>query len=484
MGGAERGEDMLRTGVARVPVGDELLLLDRDGGRVVRLDAEATRRLASGADDLVAALDGLGMTVGTASRRSVLGAAALAGLGISVLALPSAPAAASGGGGGDGGVSTVTLDEAFVGPTFTGGTVFVSDLLVEPDGDVVFTGTFGYSSVAGSHQALGRVDANGTVDTGFRMEVNSSAETVTRLSDGRIVIGGIFSTVNSGLNGGNQSRLIAFEGNDGAVVPSYPPDNPNAFIRALATQTVENVEAIIVGGDFEVAGVTSRSRLARFFANGVLDTGFAQVSNAAGDRISALAVDADGRVLIGGKFTSVGGTARTALARLEANGALDTGFDANVQLAEAPEFLEVTDIVVQTDGRIVIGGSFTTVGGAAGSSVARLEANGAVDGTFTLSPNSGAGGSAGGVSLAVQSDGKILVGAESTTFDGRTRAGIARLHANGALDTSFDPGLDDAVYAIAVVGEPAARRIVIGGRFTTVGGVSRPALAQLLDSAD
>src|SRR6185295_12405433 len=145
----------------------------------------------------------------------------------------------------------------------------------------------------------------------------------------------------------------------------------------------------------------------------------------------AMAVQADGKILVGGTFTMLGGggsgsTARSDLGRLNADGSLDITFDPGANGA-------VNAIAVQPDGKILVGGSFTMLGGGGTGTtprnfIGRLNADGSVDLTF----NPGASGPIWG--LVVQPDGKILVGGSFATLGGGSRHFLGRLNANGSLD--------------------------------------------------
>src|SRR6185503_6622607 len=133
--------------------------------------------------------------------------------------------------------------------------------------------------------------------------------------------------------------------------PSFNPGlGPNQDVLALATQTDGK---IVIGGGFSSVDNVFRSRIARLNANGSLDTGFGLGSGANGV-VRAIAVQPDGRILIGGDFTIVNGSFRQRLARLNADGSTDFTFQAN---ANGP----VHAIAVQSNGRIVIGGAFSSV---------------------------------------------------------------------------------------------------------------------------
>lgn len=208
---------------------------------------------------------------------------------------------------------------------------------------------------------------------------------------------------------------------------------------------------------------------------GEVESGFdPNVSGDADAFVWATAVQPDGKILIGGNFSMVGTTPCTNLARLEADGSVDSSFNPGVSPDGA-----VFAILVQPDGKILIGGAFDYVAGHARSHVARLEADGAVEDLATFDPGSGAND--GEVyCLGLQADGKILVGGAFTQFDGQVRKGIARLYANGALETTetFNPGTgaDEAVYCLAI---QADAKILLGGPFTGVNGQPRAGIARL-----
>jgi uncharacterized delta-60 repeat protein len=146
---------------------------------------------------------------------------------------------------------------------------------------------------------------------------------------------------------------------------------------------------------------------------------------------------------------------------------LDTTFaDPNVNA-------DVTTLTVQSDGKIVIGGYFTSVGGQARSGVARLNSDGTLDTTF-VDPNV----SSTVWSIILQSDGKILIGGFFTSVGGQTRNRVARLNSDGTLDTTFDPNASGEVMTLALQSDG---KILIGGFFTSVGGVPRNRAARLVE---
>jgi uncharacterized delta-60 repeat protein len=172
------------------------------------------------------------------------------------------------------------------------------------------------------------------------------------------------------------------------------------------------------------------------------DIGFGNGDGAYND-ILCTAVQADGKIIIGGEFISYNGTGRNRIARLNADGSLDTGFDPGTG---ANGIIQSTTI--QADGKIIIGGEFTSYNGTGRNYIARVNADGSLDTGFN--PVTGASGAI--RSTAVRSDGKIIIGGSFTSYNGTGRNNIARLNADGSLDTGFDPGTgaNDIIWSTAV----------------------------------
>ncbi len=198
-----------------------------------------------------------------------------------------------------------------------------------------------------------------------------------------------------------------------------------------------------------------------------------------GDVLS-LALQTNGQVVAAGSFTAVNGAGRGDLARINADSSLDSSFLNNMVGANGP----INNIIIQTDGNIVIGGSFTTFNGVDRYHVARLLTDGSIDSSF--SPGSGADGNVFALSETFLPGGtnrSILVGGNFTHLNGDSLGGLARLHDDGTLDTTFTPLANpgSTIYALAVypTNVPHAGQILVGGDFTTINGVGRNGIARL-----
>src|SRR5262249_29993360 len=146
----------------------------------------------------------------------------------------------------------------------------------------------------------------------------------------------------------------------------------------------------------------------------------------------AIAVQSDGKIIIGGSFTSSDSSVPYYLARLNADGSPDTTFDHTLYVDGV-----VNTVVVQPDGKILFGGGFNVVGAYLRKFLARLETDGTLDTTFDACIAAGAG--AGVTGLALQPDKKILASGILTFSTGAFRQGIARLGECGDLDQSYAP---------------------------------------------
>src|SRR5436190_2064284 len=174
-------------------------------------------------------------------------------------------------------------------------------------------------------------------------------------------------------------------------------------------------------------------------AGGDIDTTFNAGGAGANGSVVAVAVQPDGKIVIGGDFTSYNGDAAASdrVMRLNADGTRDSTFNAGGEIGRASG----REGAVQPDGKVVIGGSFTSYNGDAAASdyVMRLNADGTRDPTFNAG---GAGASNTVTAVAVQTDGKIVIGGNFTSYNGDAAASdrVMRLNADGTRDSTFNAG--------------------------------------------
>jgi len=344
----------------------------------------------------------------------------------------------------------------------------------QPDGKVVIAGEF--SSVRGvPRNHIARLNADGSLDTAFDPNANGTVYCVAVQADGGIILGGAFTSLqpNGALSPTVRHRICRLN-TDGTLDLTFNP-SADADVKCLALQADGR---LLLGGNFTTlqpvgaASPISRVGLARLHTDGTLDTIFdPQV-----DDVQSIAMQTDGRIVIGGGFVTLSPNGvnpaiiRQFVARLESNGLVDLFFDPQANS-------EVASVVVQPDGRVLLGGDFTSLqpNGAPvptpRSRLARVNTDGTLDGTFDPNVNARV------VSMASQVDGKIVIGG---TFTGlqpsgdpspTTRDYVARLNADGTIDPDFDPNADALLYSVALQGDG---RILLGGIFGSLQPNSAP----------
>jgi uncharacterized delta-60 repeat protein len=340
----------------------------------------------------------------------------------------------------------------------------VRAIAVQADGKILAGGIFTGIGGAGRNR-MARLDPTGAVDL-FNPNANNVVNAIAVQADGKIVIGGIFTTLTPpGSSAIPRSRIARLDPTIGQP-DSFDP-NANNEVRSIAVQADGK---ILLGGTFITLGAMNRSinRIARLETDGRLEVTLEDPSiSGFAAQVFATAVQADGKILIGGAFSSVLGVARNHIARLNADGTLDMTFDPNTNA-------QVFAIAVQADGKILVGGAFTTLQPDGAQSptalkyMARLIPDGTVD-PISFNPNPNATVNA----ITVQADGKILVGGSfndngngTISIGGKARNRIARLDHTGAAD-GFDPNANNSVFSIGV---QADGKILAGGDFLSING--------------
>ena len=198
--------------------------------------------------------------------------------------------------------------------------------------------------------------------------------------------------------------------------------------------------------------------------------------------LAATATQPDGRVLIGGYFKQINGTDRKGYARLHPDGVLDSSFQDSAGWGVGPGNHSVESLVLQPDGKVLIGGGFPTISGVYRGGVARLNADGSLDAGFQVELAAGDGY---GVvrALILQPDGRTLIGGHFSDVNGVSRTRIARLNADGSLDTSFQDGMSGADSDVLSIVLQPDKRVLIAGTFTAVNGASISRIARLFAAA-
>ena len=336
----------------------------------------------------------------------------------------------------------------------------VRAVALQADGKILFGGDFTtYNGSAWEY--LARLDADGSIDPAFPNAAtgpNDTVHAITVLADGKILIGGTFT-----LFDGTSRAGIAQLNADGSIDAAFlvAGGGVNKTVYAICVQADGK---ILIGGDFTTWNSTARNYLARLYADGSLDPAFAPTLGT-GAVVRAIAVQGDGKILLGLDVTP-------GIARLNADGTADTAFNTNASAGGRSGLVDC--IAVQSDGKIVVGGKNT-------NACARFKTDGSPDTTFDVQI---AGNTGTVLTLAVQADGWIIVGGGFDKANGAPHRNIARLNAYGTTEPSFVGGTDNYIVGstygqINSLAVQADGRIIIGGDFTLYNGTARGRIARI-----
>jgi uncharacterized delta-60 repeat protein len=296
---------------------------------------------------------------------------------------------------------------------------------------------------------------------GVNAGVYGTVSSIVVQPDGKILIGGDFSSFN-----GISRNHIARVNTDGSLDESFNPGTgADNFINSVALQPDGK---ILIGGGFTSYNGTSRNRISRLNANGSLDDTF-NPGSGADNWVNSISVQTDGKILVAGKFTSFNGLSVYRIVRLQADGSSDGTFGTSVGFDNS-----VNTLVLQTDGKVLVSGDFTNFYTTSRRYIARLKTDGSLDETF----NPGSGADSYVNTLALQADGKVLLGGYFSAFNGTSRNRIARLHTGGNLDFSFNPG-SGSINMVSSIAVQNDGRVLVVGDFDLINDVARDNIARL-----
>jgi uncharacterized delta-60 repeat protein len=235
------------------------------------------------------------------------------------------------------------------------------------------------------------------------------------------------------------------------VDPSFRPQVAGR-VRAMVEQSAGR---LVIAGDFSEVNGVPRNGLARLHTDGSLDTSFdpgTGVDHQIYQGVHVLALQSDAKILIAGSFHTVNGIERTNLARLNADGSLDRGFDA--QSAAAP-FYHFAAVTPQPDGKVLLAGyDLNPTNNTVSPLFLRLNADGAMDSTF----NPAVSGYI--YAVALQPDGKIIVG--GYFHCGLNCTNVARLNSDGTVDDGFHADMGDC--GVSYMVRQSDGKLVIAGQ--------------------
>jgi uncharacterized delta-60 repeat protein len=325
-----------------------------------------------------------------------------------------------------------------------------------------------FSTYAGvALPGLGAFLTNGTQDPSFSVTgsgLNNMVRWITPMGN-QVLVSGYFTSY----NGNTAANYIARFNPDGSLDTTFATTG-TGFNGTIVTTALDSNGKILVGGSFTSYNGTPAEHLARLNADGSLDTTFVMAGTGLNYQVNTVVTDSSNRILIGGYFMVYNGTTTYFMTRLNSDGSLDLTFNEGIAFDN-----EVQQILVTSSGKIMLVGEFGHYNGVSAVGVTRLNSDGTLDTTFN---NGGAGVNAAVWKMALDSSGRVIIGGDFTTYDGVAVGHVARLNTDGSLDTTFitGSGLNGSPYAVTVQSDG---KLLIGGGFGTYNGATAVNLVRL-----
>ncbi len=361
--------------------------------------------------------------------------------------------------------STGGFDPLFIPPVDFSSSNGVKSISLTTSGGIFIGGNFRVLWQNGVYnQNISLLLPSGLVDQSFKSPFLDPAKVLNKVlvQGNKVIVAGDFTAINT-FKRGRIGRLSA----DGSVDAQFAPDSAaNGIVFAVAVVPTDG--KIIVGGDFNRFDQRARYGIAKISALGIFDDPF--TFNSGADRpVRALVVQPDGKALIAGEFGYFNWNYSNGIVRLLPNGQHDPTFSPGFGVNGV-----VMAMAIQPDGKILVAGKFDSYNNIRRNGIIRLLS----DGSFDQSFNAGLATNETIYAVKIQKDGKILLGGDFSTFGNQSSSGIIRLHPNGLKDNDFfvGSGFNAPVRAIALMQDSI---IMVGGDFTTVQGIGRKGIVRL-----
>ncbi|NWK99421.1 hypothetical protein DM790_01120 [Flavobacterium collinsii] len=339
----------------------------------------------------------------------------------------------------------------------------IRNVVIQPDEKILVMGNFiSYQGI--NSNGLVRINKDGSRDNSFNIDTQfindpTKSKTITLQSDGKLLVGwDITNNQNS-----TQKHLTRLN-TDGTKDSSLSIGT--GFNFPVTSIVKQNDGKIIVAGDFTNYKEVSQNNLIRLNSDKSIDYSFSIGSGFNGS-VNSIAIQNDGKIIVAGKFTKYQESNQNYLIRLNSDGTKDSSFNIGTGFDKAVNF-----VTLQTDGKILVGGNFGKYQNISQNHLIRLNTDGTKDTSFNIGSgfyNPMADAVNVIKTIVIQSDGKILVGGNFDMFKGSYQDNLIRLNADGTKDTGFNigTGFSSSIYSLTLQPD---QKILVGGAFEVYQG--------------
>ncbi|MFZ1688036.1 MAG: T9SS type A sorting domain-containing protein [Flavobacteriales bacterium] len=365
-----------------------------------------------------------------------------------------------------------SLDPTFNLPGYT--YAQPSSMVALPNGSSILAGYFDNGS--DPPFMIGRFLSDGSLDPSFQVGSTDgfgAIYDIARQSDGKILVGGQFT----GYEGTGHPYLVRLNA-DGSVDNTFDyVQSTGPFSHWVEVVSMQADGKVLIAGALEYNG--TYPPLKRLLSDGSNDAAFmtAMGTGPNGVGMSEMIEQGDGSILIAGGFTSVSGNARDKFARLLPSGQVDATFVPTIPVPSNVGGKFVTALLLQPDGKSLVAawyhldqsGNFEP-----GARLIRYLTDGSIDPGWSVTVDNSIH------DMVLATNGSVVLGGEFTDLSGTSKSFIARLDATGQVDPAYPSGAGPDAY-ISEMERQYDGRILLSGGFTTYDGVARPGWARLLD---
>jgi len=352
-----------------------------------------------------------------------------------------------------------SVDATFV--TGTGADGVIECIALQSDGKIIIGGQFiKFNGI--NTKYLARLNADGSLDTSFDTSIgfNSHVYSVAVQSDGKILAGGNFTTYNS-----EAKNYIVRINSDASVDESFVTTGFNNIVYKIL---LSGDGKIFVGGKFNKYNNVTKNGIAKINEDASIDESFT-IGSGANNIVRNILILNDKKILLGGDFTVYAGTMRNFIVKINENGTIDTGFNPGKGFSQS-----TTSFQQQSDGKLVIGGSYVVFNNNVKHYLSRINPDGTLD--YSFNPGNAADGTIRNV--AVQSDKKLIIVGNFNSFNDSLNNRIARIDSEGNVDNTLQTGTG-ADLMVRAVASQSDNKIIIGGDFSTFSGIAKSYLVRL-----
>ncbi|MFN7013666.1 MAG: T9SS type A sorting domain-containing protein, partial [Bacteroidia bacterium] len=341
-----------------------------------------------------------------------------------------------------------TIDSTFnIGNGFND---IVHDIKIQADGKIIAVGNF--TTYNGNNcNRIVRINPNGSIDNSFQIGngFDSWAFAIALQTDGKIIIGGNFSSYKDTLIGARIIRL----NQDGTIDNSF--NTGTGLGNAVFAIKIQNDGKIVVGGQFQNYDTSIVEKIVRINQNGSIDNTFNIGTGFSGFNtfVRCLSIDNDDKIIVGGTFNIYNGNNANNIVRLNTDGSYDPSF--SIGSGFNSYILDVLPI----NNKYLITGDFTNYNGNTANRIVMLNNNGSIDSGFII----GSGFNAVSGTILMQTDNKFLISGSFSTYNGNNTGKIIKLNSNGSIDNSFSVNIN----LIPKICLQSDNKIIAYGNFTS-----------------